>query len=449
MKMNGMKVLIFVLMLLAVLFSVSCQQKPEEKKEPQPKTVNTYQVSYPYWEQYAVFDVWITDTQKNLYSISDLPNKQPVFLKDHVKSMNGALILQENGTLWKRIQDNKLKKLYDNVQRVENVWSSPVVLKKDQTLWNVFNSELIDNVSQYQQDYALKTDGSLWTSIGNKNLKILDGVKSYAADISSLGGSSVVCAILNDDSLWMYGSNQYGSLGNGSSDHTTVAVKVMADILSAFPFFNTVYAIKKDQSLWSWGYNNSGQVGNGASRNVVTPIKILDNVKYVGAIEGTAYAILNDNTFWIWGAYAFGKPNEKPKLVSTDVNEIITNVLFSPYVKNGIFFMKNDHSLWQVLEVGPQKLLDNVKSFYTSLSNNCAVLEDGSLMIWKNAKSFVTNRETPFRIDQNVSSIVDNLFVIFYTKDDGSLWQIGKLNEITKSKGPYYTVPTEVKLPAK
>ena len=63
------------------------------------------------------------------------------------------------------------------------------------------------------------------------------------------------------------------------------------------------FAVKTDGSLWSWGYNGFGQLGDGTTTDRAAPKKIMDNVKYVSTSEGGAYAaaVKTDGTLWAWG----------------------------------------------------------------------------------------------------------------------------------------------------
>ena len=102
-------------------------------------------------------------------------------------------------------------------------------------------------------------------------------------------------AIKNDGSLWMWGDNQDGELGyigpNTNSEYPSSQFeaqphKVMDNVACVSCGFNFTAVVKKDGSLWTFGWNNHGQLGNGKKDvNVYfqknMPTKIMDGVRTV------------------------------------------------------------------------------------------------------------------------------------------------------------------------
>ena len=62
-----------------------------------------------------------------------------------------------------------------------------------------------------------------------------------------------------------------------------------------------VLFVAEDNSLWTWGFNGQGQVGNGTYENQFSPVKIMDDVAFVAAHWGASMAIQSDGTLWAWG----------------------------------------------------------------------------------------------------------------------------------------------------
>ena len=93
-------------------------------------------------------------------------------------------------------------------------------------------------------------------------------------DYTMLDGGGVVslgtihsAAIKMDGSLWMWGFNSYGQLGNETTEDSKVPIRIMDDVkcVSLGDYFSA--AIKADGSLWMWGSNAGGQLGNGTKKD--------------------------------------------------------------------------------------------------------------------------------------------------------------------------------------
>ena len=86
------------------------------------------------------------------------------------------------------------------------------------------------------------------------------GVKAIAA------GTFDTCAIKSDDTLWCWGSNEFGNLGDGTTTGSLVPVEVPIGSVSAVAMgFDHACAIKTDGTLWCWGRNDGGQLGDGTT----------------------------------------------------------------------------------------------------------------------------------------------------------------------------------------
>ena len=113
----------------------------------------------------------------------------------------------------------------------------------------------------------------------------------------------------SDGNLWSScigdGTNEYGELGNGTTDTTLGLVKVM----SGTKFINITVgdyhslAIDEEGNLWAWGLNVSGQVGDGTTINKLSPVQIMKGTKFTQISAGDSYslAIDNEGNLWTWG----------------------------------------------------------------------------------------------------------------------------------------------------
>jgi alpha-tubulin suppressor-like RCC1 family protein len=115
--------------------------------------------------------------------------------------------------------------------------------------------------------------------------------------------------------LWVWGNNYYGQLGDNTSEYTNILTPITT-FSGGFNWkqvsgggFHTV-AIKTDGTLWVWGDNYHGQLGDNTTTNRSTPVTTFlggTNWKQVSAGSDHCAAIKTDGTLWTWGNNAFGQ----------------------------------------------------------------------------------------------------------------------------------------------
>jgi alpha-tubulin suppressor-like RCC1 family protein len=114
--------------------------------------------------------------------------------------------------------------------------------------------------------------------------------------------------IKTDGTLWTWGLNYYGQLGDSSIvDKSSPVQTVSAGTnwqTAACGFLHTV-AVKKDGTLWSWGYGIYGQIGQGANVSVSSPVQTLLGGTTWSKIDCGYYHTIaqkSDGTIWSWGS---------------------------------------------------------------------------------------------------------------------------------------------------
>jgi alpha-tubulin suppressor-like RCC1 family protein len=214
---------------------------------------------------------------------------------------------------------------------------------------------------------ALKKDGTVWTWGSNSSGQLGDGttqnssVPHKVAGISNVkeiaAGNGHTVALKNDGTVWAWGGNHSGQLGNGEYQNTTIPTQVsglqdVSDITAGQ--FNTT-ALRKDGTLWSWGFNGSGQLGNGDNERSSTPVRVagLDNVRAVAAGASHVAALKQDGTVWAWGS------NRASQLGTTSAS-----YSFSPVQVSGV---------------------DNITDITASAGHTIAISKNDSVWGWGDA----------------------------------------------------------------
>ncbi|MCO4764063.1 MAG: hypothetical protein KC502_21310 [Myxococcales bacterium] len=121
------------------------------------------------------------------------------------------------------------------------------------------------------------------------------------------GTSEHFCATRPDKSLWCWGRNSDGQIGNGNTKHAPVPYKVAAAgaVIDVAVGAGHTCAVKTDKTLACWGRNTSGAVGTGTktSSDVLTPQVVKGVGAVVKVVAGADFtcALRLDQTVWCWG----------------------------------------------------------------------------------------------------------------------------------------------------
>lgn len=164
---------------------------------------------------------------------------------------------------------------------------------------------------------ALKSDGTVWTwgdnyygQLGNGtttssnfpiNVPFLTGVSAVSA------GNAHSTALKSDGTVWNWGWNTFGQLGNGSAIYQSeipVQVNLLSNIIALAD--GTSYwtlALKNDGTVWSWGRNDFGQLGNGTTTdsNIPVNVSLLTDVINIKAGGVQNLALKSDGSLRVWG----------------------------------------------------------------------------------------------------------------------------------------------------
>jgi len=302
-------------------------------------------------------------------------------------------------------------KVMDNAKSVYTTGNNTMVIRTDGSLYawgghgsgqlggrqygdpdfKIAPTKIMDDVISVVYGMAIRSDNSLW-AWGASNLvglevdaidiplewhealyhppvKIMENVLSVSA------GFSHRMVLKKDGSLYTWGSNTFGELGNNDEDNMWVnkPTKVMDDVVFISAGMHHSAAIKSDGSLWIWGMNHFGQIGDGNYRykhdgykvhaETSTPTRVMEDVVLVSAGGLSTMAITSERALYAWGNIVIGEvsvitPSHMP--INPYPVRIAENVIYAS--ADGRLFIKTDGSLWTFVndEPEPVKIMDNV-----------------------------------------------------------------------------------------
>lgn len=131
--------------------------------------------------------------------------------------------------------------------------------------------------------------------------KLLDGVKAVSA------GEDHYFILKENGDLYAFGSNEYGQLGDGTTDYRQDPKLVMTDVKAVAGGSKFSLVVKNDFSLWSFGLNDRGQLGLGHNLNQLSPVKVMDDILRVSAGVEHSLVLTTKGELYGFGDNSFGQ----------------------------------------------------------------------------------------------------------------------------------------------
>ena len=167
---------------------------------------------------------------------------------------------------------------------------------------------------------ALRSDGTVWGFGYNGYGQLGDGTTTnriLPVQIPGLTGVTAIAvyggngspgfslALKSDGTVWAWGYNGYGALGDGTTTNRTSPVQVagLTNVIAIAAGGYHSLALRSDGTVWAWGYDGQGQLGDGGSSSEYNIVQVsgLTNVIAISAGNYHSVAVTSDGSVWAWG----------------------------------------------------------------------------------------------------------------------------------------------------
>ena len=277
----------------------------------------------------------------------------------------------------------------------------------------------------YDHSLALKSDGTVMVWGRNDYGQLGDGTttnRSTPVQVSGLSSITAIAggwlhslALKTDGSVWACGHNNYGQLGDGTYVNKTTFTQVsgLSNVAAIAGRESHSIALKSDGTVWMWGRNDYGQLGDGTTSIRTSPVQVngFSNITYVASGWGHSLALKSDGTVWTWGY------NNKGQLGDGTTTNRNTPVQVSS--------------------------LSDVTTIAAGGEYSLALKSDGTVWAWGNNENgtlgngTTTNQTSPIQVSNlsSITAIAAGCNHCMALKSDGTIWIWGNYNWTSYSWG--------------
>ena len=290
-----------------------------------------------------------------------------------------------------------------------NVGKQNIYVKKDGALYSA-EVKLPDGVDKITGTVTLTINPNAAKKLSDS--AYVEQVYAMVYNRGSYDKNVTYAALTADGSLYMWGGNDYGQVGIGSTDNQDKPVKVLENVKEfRFPDDRNPLcaAVTKDGSLYMWGSDSYGRLANGQlGSKQLTPYKVefdrkdtkVANVYFPSDnVSKNGVAITTDGELYLWGTNSYNEINSSNSMYVTVPTRLLTNVeSFTVYrgtcaaiEKSGALWLWGNNTYGIAGKISTQSvvspeeavhILDGVKEVHLNYENGVAVRKNGTLWIW-------------------------------------------------------------------
>lgn len=159
--------------------------------------------------------------------------------------------------------------------------------------------------------WGRNSDGQLGDGTNLDHSKPLEGTAALTGASAVSAGETHTCALREDGQVLCWGAGKHGQLGQGnsSSSYQPLEVTGLDDVVSIQAAWNFTCALRQDDdSVWCWGLNQFGQLGDGTTTGRSLPGPVLGLGEVIALSSGRSHScvLTEGGEVWCWGTSTFG-----------------------------------------------------------------------------------------------------------------------------------------------
>lgn len=248
---------------------------------------------------------------------------------------------------------------------------------------------------------AVKSDGTVWSWGCNSRGALGDGTeknRKTPAMVQGLPGIASIAAgwqssfaAAPDGTVWAWGTNEWGQLGLGDRGRAVITptpVPGLEGVIALAAGRLHTLALKSDGTVWAWGFGLDGQLGTGETRSCPVPAQVVDLAGAAAIAAGEhSMALLEDGTVWQWG-FERNKPFRVPLPQASIAIAAGTHSLALDV--DGFVWAWGDNTWGQlgdgtrVSRTDPRQVpgLSGIEAIAAGRDYSAAMASDGSIWVW-------------------------------------------------------------------